>query len=455
MDSDLSKEQLRKSVILLALPVLLELVISNLFGMVDMIMVGNSDVASITTPSIAAIGITNQVMFIGTALAQALSTGGTALIARYFGANKPEKIQPVVKHVILVTVLFLAIPFLAIGLSFSENLMGIIGAEADAINVGLGYFRVVIFGFLFQGYNLAIFASFRGAGDTKTPMMVNISVNLLNVIGNAILVFGLFGAPKLGVLGAGISTTFAHIVASIVLTTILLSKKRIIAIDFKEKFRFNNSIVKNLFAVGGPAAMEQVAFRVGVIMFIRIVSGLGTLALATHQITLNILSLSFSPGQAFGIASSTLVGKSLGENKPDKAKEYMIIANRLAFIFATFIGVLFFFFGKHVTALYTQDQAIIVQSIDILRLMAFIQPFQASQLCLAGGLRGAGDTVWTLIITFFSVVVVRLSVAYVLVYTVGLGLKGAWIAMFVDQLVRWAGVTLRFRTDKWKYVKLS
>ncbi len=451
----ISRKVLRHDVLILTLPVFLELIISNLFGMVDMMMVGRSDIAAITTPSIAAIGVTNQIMFIGTALAQALSTGGTALIARYYGAQKYDRIQPVVKHVILVIAAMLVIPFVLIGVNFALPLMKAVGAEPDAIEVGLNYFKVVIFGFLFQGYNLAVFASLRGAGDTKTPMVVNISVNLLNVFGNAVLIYGLFGMPKLGVLGAGISTTISHIVASIVLTVLLLSKKKIIHIDLKQKFKIDTRIVKNLFAVGGPAALEQVAFRVGVLMFIRIVSGLGTLALATHQITLNILSLSFSPGQAFGIASSTLVGKSLGEENPDKAKDYMIIANRMAYGASIIIAAMFFFFGKYVTALYTTDVRIVEQSIDILRLMAFIQPFQASQLCVAGGLRGAGDTVWTLIITFVSVVIVRLSVAYVLVYVLEVGLIGAWIAMFVDQFVRWLGVMLRFKTDRWKYVKLA
>lgn len=445
----------RKETIKLTIPVFLELLISSLFGMIDMMMVGNSGPSHITTPSIAAVGITNQVMFIGIAMAQAMSAGGTAMISRYCGANEEERVPNVVKHLIVLMIIILIIPFVTINQLIPEGVMELIGAKQDTITIGLNYFRIVILGFIFQSFNLAIFASMRGAGDTRTPMIINICINLLNVIGNYILVFGKLGLPALGVTGAGLSTSLSHVIASIVLFIILLNKSHTIRLDISKGFKFNRPIIGNLIRIGGPAALEQVGFRVGVILFIRIVSGLGTVVYATHQIASNIISLSFAPGQAFGIAASTLVGRSLGEKRIDRANTFIKETNRLALISSIFFGLLFFFFGPKLTGLYTDDPLIIEQSVDVMKIIALMQPFQASAFAISGGLRGAGDTVSTLIVTMIGVVFIRLVVAYILINIIGMGLVGAWLAMLFDQIARWIGITLRYRTGKWKYIEVK
>lgn len=445
----------RKEVITLAIPVFLELLISSLFGMVDMMMVGNSGTADITIPAIAAIGITNQVILIGIAVAQAIGTGGTAMIARYWGANENKKVPPVIKHLIIITIILLIIPFVTITQSAPKQLMGLIGAKQDTINIGINYFRIVALGFIFQAFNLTMFASMRGAGDTRTPMIINICVNLVNVVGNYVLIFGKLGMPRLGVTGAGISTSLSHVVASVVLLVILLNKNHVVKLDLSEKFKFDKNIMGNLLKISGPAALEQVFFRLGVVVFITIVSGLGTVIYATHQIASNIMSLSFAPGQSFDIAAATLVGRSLGEDRMDKAEIFIKKSNHLAIISSLFFGLLFFFFGPQLTGFYTDDPLAISESINVMKVIALMQPFQASAFAISGGLRGAGETISTLIITVIGVIVVRLGVAYILVNIVGMGLIGAWIAMFLDQFIRWAGIGARYKTGKWKHIEIK
>lgn len=445
----------RRDTISLTLPVFFELLISSLFGVIDMMMVGNSGSPSITTPSIAATGITNQVMFIGIAMAQAMSTGGTAMISRYYGAGEDDKIPNVVKHVMLLMLFLIILPFLLVNQTRPEKIMSFIGAELDTISIGLNYFKIVTFGFFFQALNLALFASMRGAGDTKTPMVINILVNLLNVFGNYILIFGKFGLPKLGVTGAGISTSLSHVLAFIILVTILASKKHKIQLKISQGFNFNSKILANLLKVGGPAAIEQVGFRLGVVMFIKIISGLGTVAYATHQIASNIISLSFAPGQAFGIAASTLVGRSLGEKRIDRAENFIKESNRLALLSSIFFASVFYFFGPRLVEFYTEDVAIINMSANVMKIIALIQPFQASAFAISGGLRGAGDTVSTLIVTIIGVFIIRLSLAHIFINIVGLGVAGAWLAMLFDQIVRWLGIVLRYKTGKWKDIDLA
>ena len=445
----------RNETIKLTVPVFLELLISSLFGMVDMMMVGNSGVPSITTPSIAATGITNQVMLVGIAMAQAMSVGGTAMISRHCGANQKEKVPNIVKHLMVLMVGIIIIPFIAINLLMPERIMSFIGADPGTISIGLNYFKIVIVGFIFQSLNLSIFASMRGAGDTKTPMIINVGVNLLNVVGNYVLIFGKFGLPAMGVTGAGLSTSLSHVVAFLILVIILISRTHVVQLNLSKGFKFSKPILQNLLTVGGPAALEQVGFRLGVIFFIRIVAGLGTAAYATHQIASSIISLSFAPGQAFGIAAATLVGRSLGQGRVDRAETFIKETNKLALIASAFFGVLFFFFGPYLVSLYTEDPAVILLSGGVMRIIALIQPFQASAFAISGGLRGAGDTVSTLIVTMVGVIFIRLSVAYVLINIVGLGIVGAWIAMLSDQIIRWIGISIRYKTGKWKHIELK
>lgn len=348
--------------------------------------------------------------------------------------------------------MFLAIPIVILSISFAPGLMKFLGAHGDTIAIGSTYFKIIMLGFLFQSLNFAIFASLRGVGDTKTPMKINVFVNLLNVIGNLVLIYGLMGFPALGVTGAGISTALSQVIATILSLIYILKKDSTIHINLKEKFRVEKDIIFNLVKIGVPASLEQIAMRLGVLLFIRIVASLGTVAYATHQIAINILSLSFTPGQAFGIAASTLTGKSLGADEPVLAEKYIKTCSKIGSLVSGFMAIIFFFFGGAIASLYSNDPQVIGQAGQILKLIAFIQPFQSSSLIVAGGLRGAGDTIFTLMSSFIGILIIRVALAYYFVIIVGTGLVGAWLAILIDQFIRWILVNYRFRTGKWKYV---
>lgn len=455
MEESFSKKSIRDEIVKIAGPVFIELLMGTLFGMVDMIMLGNYGSDLTSAAAIAAVGLTNQIVFIGLSLVQAMNIGGTAMVARYIGAKREDRVEDVVKHIIILTQVLLVVPFLIIGLGFSESVMTFIGAMPDVLAIGETYFKIIIIGFAFQAFNFSIFASLRGAGDTRTPMKINISVNLLNVLGNALLIYGLFGFPELGVTGAAVSTSLSHVLASIFLIRYILKEDSTIYINLKNKFKIHKNTISNLIKIGVPASLEQVAMRLGIIMFVKIVASLGTVAYATHNISLNILSLSFTPGQAFSIAASTLAGRSLGAHKPELAERYIISCRNVGALVATSIGIMLFFFGGNIAGLYTNNQDVIDQAKNVLKLIAIIQPFQSSQLILAGGLRGAGDTVWTLVSTFIGILLIRVVLAYYFINVLHMGLIGAWIAIVIDQLARWILITYRFKTDKWKYIKIK
>ena len=452
VEQQLTNKELRKNIFVIVWPVFVEVLLGALFGMVDMMMVGK--VPGDTAAAVSAVGMTNQPMFLGLSLIQALNVGGTAIIARYFGAKKYNRMGSILKHVMILAMVFCVTPAAILMLIFAPEILGLMGADENVINVGLN-FRIVTIGFVFQSLSFTVTAALRGIGETKIPMKNNIIANSCNVLGNAILIYGMFGFPALGVTGAAISTALSNLIAMGLNIRYILSGKSVLKLDFKEKFKFNINVMRDLVRIGIPTALEQMALRFGVIMFLKIVSGLGNNVYAAHQIALNVLSLSYSPAQAFGITASSLMGQSLGAKNEKLAERYTKMCQRIGLALAIMMSASIYFGANLLAGMYTDNVEIIQNTVIALSIVAFVQPFQSHQLITSGALRGAGDTVWPLIAIFIGSCVIRLSLGYVFVNFFRWGLAGAWYAVFIDQFIRDMIILLRFRSGRWKNIRIA
>ncbi|SCY94410.1 MATE family efflux transporter [Alkaliphilus peptidifermentans] len=442
------RKKLRKNVIQIAWPAVTELILISLFGAIDMIMVGRLGAAAITS-----VGLVNQPIFLIMAVFQALNIGGAAVVSRGIGSKKYSDANSATRHLIIITgMLSIVIIFPAI---FTvAGIYRFMGAEYEVISIGLNYFKIVLVSVIFQNIALSIASVLRASGDTKTPMIINVVSNIINVLMNYLLIFGRMGLPELGVTGAGIGTFLSRVLAFVLLTYLLCSSKGDIKLKLKEIFHWDIKTIKKIVRIGMPSAMEQFVLRSGNLIFVRVVSGLGTAVYAAHQISVSVLSLSFTSGMAFGMAASTLIGQSLGAEKRTLAEEYGKETRHLGSIIATIIGVIFFIFSKQIAGLFSNDIEVIQNTSGVLKVIALIQPFQSSQLILAGALRGAGDTKWPLYSTIAGIWGIRITVAYVLVVGFKLGLMGAWLGICVDQILRYFILFWRFKGGHWKYVKI-
>lgn len=453
IDQKFNKTELRMNIFHIVWPVFIEVLLGSLFGMVDMMMVGR--ISEHAAQAVSAVGMTNQPVFLGLSFVQALNVGGTAIIARYYGAKKYKNISLVLKHVMLLAMVGFVLPISMLMIVLAPYVLSFLGADSSVIEVGSGYFRVIMLGFIFQSFSFTMTAALRGIGETKIPMRNNLIANSLNVLGNAVLIYGLFGFPVLGVTGAAISTALSNVIAMSLNLRYVLSKKSVLYLDFKEKFEFRFEMMKDLIRIGLPTALEQLALRVGIISFLNIVSGLGTNVYAAHQISLNILNLTYSPAQAFGITASTLMGQSLGAKNEQLARMYTRMCQRIGFVIAIGMSLFIFFGSKTLAEFYSTEPEIIQNTMIALTIVAFVQPFQSHQLITSGALRGAGDTVWPLIAIFVGSILIRVSLGYIFVNIIGLGLAGAWYAVFIDQFIRWLIILFRFRSGKWKNIRIS
>lgn len=429
-------------------PAFIELVMSTLFGMVDMVMVGR-----LSPAAIAAVGLTNQPFMLLSAIFAAVNIGGTTLVAWSIGAKDADKAKTVTRQIIVLNTM-LGTALAACGVFFAESIVRFMGARPDTLDMARNYFQIVAAGMVFQGIIMGITACLRGAGETRIPMLYNVGSNLLNVFGNYILIFGKLGFPRLEVAGAALSTTLSRLVACLAaLYVVYLSRHTKIRLTFRGDYRFDREVIKKVFSIGLPSAFEQFTLQSGLMLFAKIVSGLGTAGFAAHQIGLNISGLSFAPSMAFGVASTTLVGQSLGAGDPQKAEHYARFIRKVAVGFACLMGLCYILFSHSLARLYTADLAVAAIAGTVLKLLALAQPGQSTQLSLAGALRGAGDTMYPLYASMVGIWGFRVGATYLFVNVFGWGLNGAWIALVMDQYIRSTIIYLRFQSGKWKTIK--
>lgn len=450
-------EELYKDIVRIAWPSFVELLLTQLASMVDLMMVGSMGGTAnpqLGTQALAAVGLTTQPKFLLMAAFVSMNTGVTALIARYKGRNDKEKANLVVRQGLLFT--FCATVILSIlGVVFARPMVIFMGSTEEIVTeMATQYLQIQMAGFITMALTSTITASLRAVGDSKTCMVYNLIANLVNVCFNWLLIYGNLGFPEMGVAGASLATVLGQFVAFVIAACVILKGNGFLKLELKRGFMPNKTILTDMLGIGFPAMVEQLLMRAGIIIYAKTVASLGTTAYATHQVCMNIQALSFMTGQAFAVSATTLMGQSLGKRRTDMAQAYTSRTRTVGFVVSMILAAVFVLFGKNIVGLYNSDPEIIRIGGHIMLIVALLQPFQGSQFIIAGGLRGAGDTKTTAIITFVTVLLVRPITAMVLV-NAGFGLYGAWAALAADQILRTALVFARYESGKWKTIKLK
>jgi putative MATE family efflux protein len=457
--------ELRKKTFKLALPAILEMMMQTLLGFADMAMVG-----SLGPAAIAAIGLSDMPMMTAMAVFAAISVGTTALVARYIGAKEQIMANNVAKQSLIISV-FMAATFTFLGLILAEAIVTLMGAKEDVIPLSVSYFKIVALGLPLMIITLVMSGVLRGSGDTKTPMYINGIANVVNIVGNFFMIYPsrnitltlpiigtklsiFIPGAGLGVNGAAIATTTSRSLAGLAILFILLSGRCLVKVNIREKLRIDFSIIRKIFNIGVPAAIEQFFMRFGQLLFFRIVAELGTVMVAAHRITLTAESLSFMPGFGFALAATTLVGQYLGAEEPELSEKSGIIAVEMAAIVMSIVGILFFIWPDIFLKIFTREKEILESARWCLRIVALSQPFLAGVMGFSGALRGAGDTRRVLMITFIGIWGIRLTLAYLLAIVLKFGLIGAWIGMSIDLVIRGILFFIIFKSGKWKSIKV-
>lgn len=445
---DKTKENLSREVWRLAWPTFAESLLGTTTQIADTAMVGR-----LGPVAVASTGIGMQPLFLAQGIFMGIGIATNAIVARYIGARERENARLVTGQSLLISTILSLIIFLPL-FFISREIVIFMGARGEVIKYGTIYLSWIIPGIAFMTATMSIGGALRGAGDTKTPMYINLLANIINVFGNYVLIYGKLGFPRLGVEGAAIATTLSRLIAAILLLLVIFRRNSAINTELRYCLTLSKEYILKLVNIAYPASLERIVLSIALLFYTRIVAFLGTIPYAAHSIAMNAESLSFMPGLAFATAATTLVGQSLGARKTDRAEESVYTCLKLGMYFMGGMGILFFSIPELFMRIYTTDINVIRYGSLALRIVAFAQIPMAVTFIISGALRGAGDTRTVLYATAFAVWCVRLPSAHLFVNTLGMGFLGAWLVMILDWLFRGGWIVLRFRSGKWKEIEI-
>ncbi|MDR2658180.1 MAG: MATE family efflux transporter [Oscillospiraceae bacterium] len=435
----------------IALPSVMEMVLISLIGSADSIMVG-----SLGPEALAAVGLTDQPRMLLMSVFFALNIGVTAIVARRKGQGDRADANRTLRNA-LVILTGVGIVMGIVGCLFARQFMTLAGAMPDTIDLATSYFSIVAAAVPVNALTMCISAAQRGTGNTRITLMVNLTANIVNIILNYVLIYGKFGFPCLGVVGAAIATDIGFVVGAVLaLYSIAPHRKRdsFLVVHPRDDWRLNRETVRALAKIGGNSMLEQVALRVGFMMYAVIVARLGTLEFAAHQACLKFLNLTFTFGDGIGVAGTALVGQMLGQKRPDLAQMYGKISQRLAMcVSLTLLGFLIGF-RRPLVSLFSDDPVVLAMAANVMIVCALIQPFQTTSVVISGCLRGAGDTKYVALVMYMCVMGIRPLLSFTAVYLLHAGLIGAWLSTLVDMAVRMTLVYRRFASGKWFTIKV-
>ncbi|MGN0328359.1 MAG: MATE family efflux transporter [Lachnospira sp.] len=436
-----------KDAIIVAWPAVLEAFCCALAGVVDTFMV-----STLGSYAVGAIGLTMQPKMLCLSPLLAINIVISSLVARRKGENDRKGANEIFFMGLLLTIIVGTIICVLV-FSFSEQIMLISGASQDTLPGATIYFKIVFGMGLICMVSLIISAAQRGVGNTGIVMIANIASNIVNIIGNYLLVGGNFGFPKLGIAGAAWATVIGTVVSCIICVKSISAKDGFISIRyiFEEKIQLVKSAFSNIWNLLGTVLVEQILYRVGFMVAAVIAAYLGTENIAVHQVAMNVLWLSFSFADGLQVAAVTLIGQSLGRKNVEMAKVYGRVCQKMGFVIAMILSCIYLVFGRDIYEIFfdVSEVSAINKGVIIMYMMVGIVVMQIPQVIYMGCLRGAGDVRFTTIVTVISVAIVRPIVSYLLAYPFGFGIYGVWIGVIVDQVIRLSLTMMRFKSGKW------
>jgi putative MATE family efflux protein len=440
---DLTAMNIKRAVILLAIPMILELSLESVFALVDIFFVNRW----LGNHAATAVGLTESVVTIVYSLAIGISMAATAMVARRTGEKNAEGAAiAAVQSVWLSAIITLIVSVL--GVVFAEDILRLMAADEETIRMGVGYTRIMLGGSVVIMLLFLINGIFRGAGDASMAMKSLWIANICNIIFCPIFIklFGLEGAAIATTAGRGIGVAYQlyH----------LFSGKSHVRISRKH-LRFNAGVMKTLIGIGAPGTLQFIIGSASWIMLARLVAETGhSDASAGYQTAIRVLLFFILPAWGLSNAATTLVGQHLGAGQPQKAQEAVLTTAKYNIIFMAAVTFIFLVFSEVIIGTFTKDVAARQYGVQAIKIISLGYIFYGMGMVMANALNGAGDTVTPTIINFFGFWVFQVPFAWMLAKHFSLGPLGVFIAIPVAETLIAIVAYFVFRTGKWKRVKV-
>jgi putative MATE family efflux protein len=428
----------QRRVLTLALPIMGENLLQTTVGVVDTLLVSR-----LGDDAIAGVGVGAEITFFTLAILSAVSIGATVLVSQAVGAGDRDRANRFARQAISWG-LTIAVPLSLLLFLLAPTIIGLFGTESDVRHLAIDYFEVI------GATSAALLLSYlcgavlRGAGDAKTPLKAALLANIVNIVAAYGLIFGHFGLPELGVAGSAWGATIGRSVSALYMLRALWKGRTPVSIHGRAGWLPKRHFGIDLFRLGIPAAIEQMMIQGGTTVLVVIVATIGSEALTAQQINFTVMSLALLPGMSLAMATTALVGQSVGARAIDDAEKAAIIGRRLSTGWMIFAATVVVILARHVVGIFSDDPDVLDIGTRGLRALAITLPFWGLWVITAGTLRGSGDTrgpmyrggmtIWT-----------SVALAFIGVHFFDLGIGWVWSTFLISAPISWIGNVFAFK----------
>jgi putative MATE family efflux protein len=440
---DYTEGPVGRAILLLAIPMVLEVILESVFAVADVFWVSKLGAAAVAT-----VGLTESMMAIVYTLAVGLSIGATATVARRIGEKNPEGAARAAVQTIALGAI-IAVTLGIVGVIFAPKLLALLGASPEVISVGSNFTRMMLGGNASVVMLFLINATFRGAGDAAIAMRVLWLANVINIVLGPLLIFGVGPFPRLGVTGAAVATTIGRGTGALFALYRLFQPGRHIQVR-REHVHFDWGLMGRLVRLSGSGTLQVFIGTASWIGLIRILSLFGSAALAGYTIAIRIILFALFPSWGLGNAAATMVGQSLGAKKPDRAERAVWIAGFYNLCFLGTLGIVFVSLADQIVRLFTQDPAVLPYATNGLRIVALGFPLYAYGMVVTQSFNGAGDTWTPTYLNLFVFWLFELPVAYFIAVILKAGPTGVFWAITLAFSLLAIASALLFKRGRWK-----
>lgn len=438
----MKRVSIRKDLVSLSLPIFIEMLLVQVMGAADTFML-----SQYSDDAVAAVGVVNQLVMFAFLFFAIINTGTTVLCSQYLGAGSRDKMIQVTGLALMLNIILGAI--ISFGLYHGASaLLGIMGMRDDLLLYGLPYMKIVGAFAFFQAIHLTISASLRADHKAIYPMIVVVVVNIVNIVGNYMLIFGNWGAPALGVEGAAIATATSRGVATVILLVILFTRHipRFPLALFRP---FPWRQVKNLLKVGLPSAGENMSYNAQQVVLTYFINQIGNDALTTRTYVLNAVMFVYLFCICISQGGAISIGHLVGERKLNAAYITGAFVLRLAIIITMTLSVIWALSGDFIFNLLTENPNVIALGCTILWVDILVEFGKAVNIYSTTVLRATGDVYFPFYLGVTMQWCVGVFFGWLFGLALGWGLLGMWFAMMLDENIRGIVFIHRWRSKKW------
>jgi putative MATE family efflux protein len=446
-EMDYTKGSLGRAILLLAVPMMLEMLMESVFAVVDVYFV-----ASLGASAVATVGLTESLLTIVYAVGIGLSMGATALVARRIGEKDPRAAADSAVQCVLVA-LAASIPFALAGIFFARDLLTLMGADPWTLEHGYRYTVWMLGGNVVIMLIFILNAVFRGAGDAAVAMRVLWLANGINIVLDPLLIFGWGPVPAMGIEGAAIATNIGRGIGVLVQLWVLFRGAKHIRV-LPSQVRLHADIMLRLVRTSAGGIGQFIIATSSWVGLVRIVAEFGSEAVAGYTIAVRVFIFTLMPSWGLTNAAATLVGQNLGAKQPERAERSVWITGWANTGFLLVVGVVYLAFSEPLIRIFTSEPQVVATGAEALRIWSLGYPLFAWAMVMPQAFNGAGDTMTPTRINFFCYWLFEIPLAFALALWLQTGVTGVfWAVVLAETLAGLVGIVL-FRRGRWKQMQV-